>query len=227
MHPLTLSVIEQYRQNANAEKAPGAKAYMLNQFEFFGIPAPQRSTINKAIIKQHLIEDVKQVEVVVKELWKMPEREYQYFAVALFAYYKKLWKPSSIKLMEYCITHKSWWDSVDNIASEWTGPFFKLFPGQKETITAKWNQSSDMWLQRSSIMFQKAYKKETDTELLSRYILNCKDSKEFFIQKAIGWALREYSKTNPQWVTKFVKQNKLAPLSAREAMKRILKESEK
>lgn len=223
MHPLLLSIVELYKQNANAEKAPGAKAYMLNQFEFFGIPAPQRSALDKTILKQHLIEDIKELEVVVKELWMMTEREYQYFAVALFAYYKKLWKPSSIKLMEYCITHKSWWDSVDNIASEWTGPFFKLFPQQKEKITEKWNQSSNMWLQRSSIMFQKAYKKDTDTALLTRYILNCKDSKEFFIQKAIGWALREYSKTNPQWVTKFVKQNKLAPLSTREAMKRIIK----
>ena len=223
MHPIILSVSKQYRQNANAEKAPGAKAYMLNQFEFFGIPAPQRSAIDKATLKQYAIESIKEVELVAKELWKMPEREYQYFAITLFAYYKKLWKPSSIKVMEYCITHKSWWDSVDGIASEWTGPFFKLFPEQKEKITEGWNQSSNMWLQRSSIMFQKAYKNETDTALLARYILNCKDSKEFFILKAIGWALREYSKTNPQWVTKFVKQNKLAPLSAREAMKRIMK----
>ncbi len=78
-----------------------------------------------------------------------------------------------------------------------------------------------MWLQRSSIMFQKAYKKDTDTALLSRYILNLKDSKEFFIQKAIGWALREYAKTNAGWVQKFVKQNQLPALSEREALKRI------
>jgi 3-methyladenine DNA glycosylase AlkD len=107
---------------------------------------------------------------------------------------------SSIKLIEYCLQQKSWWDSVDGIASDWLGPYFKLFPEQIVPVTSQWNKSKNMWLQRSSIMFQKAYKKDTDTTLLSRYILNCAHSKEFFIQKAIGWALREYSKTDPEWV---------------------------
>ena len=123
--------------------------------------------------------------------------------------------------MEYCIVHKSWWDSVDHLAGYCLGPYFKLFPHQLPAVTDRWNESDNMWLQRSSIMFQKAYKKETDVALLKKYILHCKDSKEFFIRKAIGWALREYSKTDPDWVIKFVERHPLSPLSKREALKRI------
>lgn len=124
-------------------------------------------------------------------------------------------------MMEFCLTHKSWWDSVDHIASEWLGSYFKQFPEKIAAVTGKWNRSDNIWLQRSSIMFQKSYKKDTDTVLLASYILHCKDSDEFFIRKAIGWALREYSKTDPGWVKKFVQQQALSPLSKREALKRI------
>jgi len=123
--------------------------------------------------------------------------------------------------MEYCIIHKSWWDSVDHIASECLTDYFKIFPEQIFPVTSTWNTSNNMWLQRSSIMFQKAFKQKTDTALLSQYIINRKDSKEFFIRKAIGWALREYSKTNPAWVKQFVKENKLHSLSEREALKNL------
>ena len=123
--------------------------------------------------------------------------------------------------MEYCLLNKSWWDTVDCIASEWLGPYFKMFPEKIQSVTLSWNTSSNKWLQRSSIMFQKAYKKNTDTELLVKYILHCSKSKDFFIQKAIGWALREYSKTDSEWVKQFVNKNELATLSKREALKRI------
>jgi 3-methyladenine DNA glycosylase AlkD len=88
-------------------------------------------------------------------------------------------------------------------------------------MTKKWNQSDNLWLQRSSIMFQKAYREKTDTGLLSEYINHCKGSGEFFIQKAIGWSLREYAKTDPKWVRSFVQKNQLPALSKREALKNI------
>ncbi len=221
MHKYILPVNNAFEQHANTENAAGAKAYLLNQFEFFGLKTPLRDSITKTHIKQAQLLDINEAEIVVKDLWSLPQREHQYFAIDVFAAHKKLWTTASLRLMEYCITHKSWWDSVDGIASDWTGPFFKLFP-EKIPATKKWNESKNMWLQRSSIMFQKAYKTNTDTALLSAYILNCRGSKEFFIQKAIGWALREYSKTNPEWVKKFVADNELAPLSKREALKRIV-----
>jgi 3-methyladenine DNA glycosylase AlkD len=165
--------------------------------------------------------DYKDLPGIVKELWDLPQREFQYFATELMAAHRKEWAKDIHELAEYMIVRKSWWDTVDHIATDITGPYFKLFPSSIASVTKKWNRSSDIWLQRSSIMFQKAYREKTDTELLSTYILHCKDSKEFFIQKAIGWALREYSKTNAAWVKQFVKSNKLAPLSAREALKRM------
>ena len=122
-------------------------------------------------------------------------------------------------LSEEMIKQKSWWDSVDHIATWILGPYFQKYPNQIKDVTFKWNQSENFWLQRSSIMFQKSYRSKTDTKLLTDYILHCAGSKEFFIQKAIGWALREYAKTNPDWVKKFVKTNELPVLSRREALK--------
>jgi 3-methyladenine DNA glycosylase AlkD len=221
MHPYIVPVSQQFRRQANAAKAASAKAYLLNQFEFHGLATPERRPLCKAHYKRYPVTDLKELEAIVKECFSLPEREYQYFGVELFSHNRKLWRVSSIQLMEYCLVHKSWWDSVDLICSEWLDPYFKLFPGQTVPVTSRWNQSSDIWLQRSSIMFQRAYKKETDTVLLSKYILHCSGSKEFFLQKAIGWALREYSKTDPGWVKTFVAQHDLPALSKREALKRM------
>ncbi|HTH32649.1 MAG TPA: DNA alkylation repair protein, partial [Lacibacter sp.] len=162
-----------------------------------------------------------EVEIIIKDCWQHPKRELQYVAIELLYCYRKEWKKETINIIEYILTHKSWWETVDHAATALTGPYFKLFPAQQKRITTKWNKSSNIWLQRSSIMFQKMYKHETDAELLSTHILNLQRSKEFFIQKAIGWALREYSKTNPKWVQAFVKKHSLSPLSEREALKRV------
>lgn len=205
----------------NPELAKGAEAYMKNQFKFFGIYTNERRTLSTAYIKQTGFLSDKELAKTVKELYKQPEREFQYVAMELIAFHKKQWAESIIELTEFCLTHKSWWDTVDNIASVILTDYFKKFPKQIIPITNRWNKSENLWLQRSSIMFQKAFKKETDTKLLTKYILNCAGSNEFFIQKAIGWALREYSKTNPAWVKDFVAKNKLAQLSKREALKRV------
>ena len=220
MHPYILPVFTLLQQNTNAENARGMKAYMLNQFEFAGIKTPLRDSIVHRYLKEHRLSTTTELEKVVKELWKSDQREMQYAAIDVFKTHQALWKPGSIKMIRYCLTHKSWWDTVDGIASDWLGKFFTLFP-ELTPVTDEWNKSDNMWLQRSSILFQKTAKKNTDTQLLSRYILRLRKSKEFFIQKAIGWALREYSKSNPEWVKNFVAKNELAPLSKKEALKRI------
>jgi 3-methyladenine DNA glycosylase AlkD len=223
MHPFIEPIHTAFQKNANATNATDMKAYMLNKFEFYGIKAPLRDEIVKLYLKEHALKQFAELDLVMKELWEMPEREMQYFAIDLFVAHKKLWSQASIKLIEYCITQKSWWDTVDGIAGDWLGTYFNLFSEQTILITSQWNKSNNIWLQRSSILFQKSYKKNTDTALLSSYLLHLKDSKEFFIRKAIGWALREYSKTNPEWVIAFVANNKLSPLSEKEALKRITK----
>lgn len=217
LKPLILA----FEKAANEKEAKGMKAYMLNQFDFFGIKTPQRDAIVKSFLKIYRIQKYNELEEVVKYMWSQKEREWQYAAIDLLASHFTLWKASSIKLIQYCLINKSWWDTVDGIGSDWFPKYFSLFPEKQITITQKWNKSNNMWLQRSSILFQRSYKKNTNTQLLSNYILQHQSSKEFFIQKAIGWALREYSKTNPEWVISFVEQNKLASLSKREALKRI------
>lgn len=211
-----------FQEAANKENATAMGAYMKHHFEFFGIKTPERRAICKEHWKKYKLESLKQVEEIVGQLWQLPQREFQYYGIELLHYYKKLWKPSTLSLFEYCIEHKSWWDSVDAIASDWIGEFMMIYPA-KISITKKWNHSENMWLQRTSILFQKRYKQKTSTDLLSEYILNTCSSKEFFIQKAIGWALREYAKTNEDWVKTFVKEHEhqLASLSKKEALKNV------
>ncbi len=220
MNTYLLPLQKIFEQHANKERAAGTKAYLLNQFEFYGIAMPVSRKLCKDFIKTNPLPSISTVEKIIKETWKLPQREWQYFALELLAHYKREWKISTIKTIEYCITHKSWWDTVDAIADAWAGEYFKLFPEQIKPVTRQWNRSDNMWLQRSSLLFQKKYKQSTDTKLLAAYIKHLTPSNEFFIRKAIGWMLREYAKTNPEWVKQFVeKNNDLSPLSRREALK--------
>ena len=182
-----------------------------------------RRELTKVHLKQSKPE-YKELKPLITELWKLPQREFQYFGIEAIASIESEWNENLIETAEFIITNKSWWDTVDATASHLTGPFFQKFPRQIKSITNKWNHSENIWLQRSSILFQKSYRDKTDTKLLSEHILQLKNSKEFFVQKAIGWALREYSKTNPEWVVQFIKKHPLQPLSKREGLKRMKNE---
>lgn len=221
MHNYILPLQQQFIQHQNPERAVGAQAYMRNQFVFYGMEAKQWRLLVKTHIKSLPLPTPKELPAIVKALWQLPQREYQYAAVEIMAACQKQWPLAIIELVEYCLVRKSWWDSVDHIASKLTGPYFKMFPQQIIPITGRWNQHRNIWLQRSSLLFQKFYKKTTDTQLLANYIEHLASSEEFFVQKAIGWALREYGKTNPAWVKQFVASSTLAPLSRREALKRL------
>ena len=220
MNNYLLPLEKQFKQHANKTKAEGAKAYLLNQFEFYGIAVAESRKLSKDFIKANVLSSISEVEKIVKEAWQLSQREWQYFAIELLAYYKKQWKLSTIKTIQYCIAHKSWWDTVDAIADAWAGEYFKLFPEQI-IITGLWNRSNNMWLQRSSLLFQKKYKQQTDTKLLAKYIQHLSSSNEFFIRKAIGWILREYAKTHSDWVKQFVDKNQLSSLSKKEALKHL------
>lgn len=208
---------------AAADKAIAVpmKAYMRNQFEFAGIKTPVRKEIIKQLVSKHQQPQYTELIALTKELWQQPEREYQYLALEFLMKQRKAWDDQLLPLIEFMIVNKSWWDTVDIIAINIAGPWLKKFPGSQPEITNKWINDPDMWLRRSAILFQNGYKKETDERLLYAYINKQCREKEFFIQKSIGWALREYSKTNPESVRKFVAANTLAPLSVREALRVI------
>jgi len=215
-----------FSQNANPENASYMKKYMKDKFEYFGIQAGARRELTKSFLKKDGLPPIDNLEELAKKLWNKPQREFQYFGVELIEKYIKRLNKNSLSLIEFLITNKSWWDTVDGIATKIVGGLFRNSPDLIIPVTEKWMSSGNMWLQRTAILFQLKYKTKTDTDLLFKYINALDGSKEFFINKAIGWALREYPKTNPVLVIKFVTSHNLVPLSKREALKVINKNTQ-
>ena len=219
-HPYIIQIKKEFAASANATKAAGAKAYLLHQFEFYGLQTPERRSICKAFYKTYPVTSHATLVTIIKVAFAAPERELHYFAIELLAFNHKLWTPKTITIIEWMLTHKSWWDSVDSTNSNVIGKYFIKFPELLVSTTNKWNQSSNIWLQRMSILFQLPYKENTNTQLLEKYIVNRINTNEFFVNKAIGWALRAYAYTNKKWVIRFVKDHpQLSNLSKREALK--------
>lgn len=217
------NIREEFHKNKNPKIAFGQKAYMKNKFEFLGITSPIRKEIQKPfLIIKHLPPKLS-LDEILKALWQESEREFQYFAQELFQKYKGQFEITDIVLMEYLIIHKSWWDTVDFLATNILGPYFIKFPEQREIYVKKWIASENIWLQRSALLFQLKYKNEVDTNFLSYSINSLLGSKEFFINKAIGWSLRQYGKFNPEWVIDFSNNTQLENLSRREALRIINK----
>ncbi len=218
---ITTNIKKTFEENRNGVNARSMKAYMKNKFEFLGIKSPERRELSKPYLSNVALPAQGELWSIVQEFWEQPEREFQYFAMELVEKYNKVVEKDWVDNYEYMITQKSWWDTVDFIAISLIGNYFTKFPEQIKPVTKKWILSGHIWLKRSCLLFQLKYKANTNTDLLSSFIIPLADSKEFFIAKAIGWALREYSKTDPEWVVKFVSSRALQPLSKKEALKRI------
>jgi 3-methyladenine DNA glycosylase AlkD len=192
-----------------------------NQFEFYGISSPERRIITKQFFSEHGLPDSVQMEEIVRILWEKKQRELQYFAMELIDICKNKGRSYSISLVEFTILNKSWWDTVDFIATKLAGDFFIDDRRALKRKSKEWISSGNLWLMRSAIICQLKFKKETDFELLSHLILRTNREENFFIRKAIGWALREYSKSQPDAIVFFVRNNYLSGLSKKEATKRI------
>jgi 3-methyladenine DNA glycosylase AlkD len=213
------SLEQEFKRNSNTKIAKEQKAYMRNQFEFYGIKTPIRREIQKPFLVKSYLPPKTDVKGIVNILWNKPQREYQFFAQELVFKYKKEFAKNDIALLEYMVTHKSWWDTVDFIAVKLIGAYFILYTEQLDPYIEKWLASENIWLQRCCLLYQLKSRDKMDTIRLEYIIQRLLGPKEFFINKAIGWVLREYSKTNPLWVTKFVANNDLANLSKREALR--------
>ncbi|MCP8969807.1 DNA alkylation repair protein [Ectobacillus ponti] len=221
MHPFVQAVQTHFEQHRNPEKAEPMARYMKNQYLFLGIQTPERKVLLKECLQQYGTPGFAELPQVVRELWDLPEREYPIVALDLLEKHHKQLDSSFLPLLEYIITTKSWWDTVDYIAARLVGLIFAKESACIAAYIPKWMNSGNMWLQRTAILFQLKYKESTDTALLFSLIEQLSGSKEFFIQKAIGWALREYAKTDADAVWQFVQSHDLAPLSKREAIKHI------
>jgi 3-methyladenine DNA glycosylase AlkD len=194
---------------------------MRDQFEYLGIKSPQFKALMQEHLAQNGLPPIKDLDVILRELWWLPQREFQYAATSFLGRLEKELPAKFIKTIEYMLVTKSWWDTVDTISGGPLGVQFRRFPEVREKYLAKWRASENFWLRRATILFQLNYKKETDFDLLCEIIRENLNSKEFFINKAIGWSLRQYARVDPNAVKKFVKSTPLHPLSRREAIKHL------
>lgn len=207
-----------YRENSNAEKAGPMAKYMKNKFEFFGISSPERKSIDKAYISEYGLPDVDELPKIIKAAYAKPQRELHYFAMVITGKLRKKLPENFIETAKFMIVTNSWWDTVDFIAAWIVGELVKAYPSLGNVMD-EWIKDENMWLQRTAILHQLKYKDQTDKNRLFRYCRKHATQKEFFIRKAIGWALRQYSKYNPEKVKQFVEETPLTPFSKKEALK--------
>ncbi|MEG1057819.1 DNA alkylation repair protein [Lactococcus lactis] len=231
-----INIIEEFRQHKNEENAEKQAAYLRHQFEFIGLKTPERRLLAKDFLKEKKAD--KQIDwKLVFEFWNLPEREFQYLALDYLHQMKKWLIFDDLEKIKKLTVSKSWWDTVDAL-DELVGQL--LLTGRKQatendstayeqvkTLVKEWAQAENFWLRRIAIDCQLSFKNQTDLELLSynieKNLLGSSFADEFFITKAIGWALRDLAKTNSAWVIKFIEEheNKMAKLSIREASKHL------
>lgn len=211
-----------FEANQNPENAFAMAKYMKNNFPFFGIKTEERRRIFKEIWKENKEEVSANAREIALDLYSKSEREFQYCAIEiLIKELKGNYKKEDIQLIEKLISDNSWWDSVDTIAKYILGEYLLEFPLETKKVITRFSKSENMWLDRSVILFQLGYKQKTNADFLFSECLKQGHSKEFFIQKAIGWALREYAKSNPEAVIEFLNSSTLKPLSKKEALKNM------
>lgn len=219
----TLSFLKEiksiYARSADKEKASAMKAYMKGKFNYFGIQKPMRQELLKPFWPKLKNIPSEALEESIRWLWSQPQRELHYLAMELLFKNKKQWNKNTLVLLEELIVRESWWDTVDYIAATLVGYYFQKFPEHVKTKAIEWSKSENMWINRTAILFQLKYKEKTDFNLLLRVIDPHRESKEFFHQKAIGWALRQYAYTDMKAVKSYVANTPLKPLSVREALK--------
>ncbi|MDQ0200940.1 DNA alkylation repair protein [Neobacillus ginsengisoli] len=208
-----------FEENRNEANAGPMEKYMKDQFPFLGIKTPLRRELEKRFFNETGILKDPFNQEFVSGLWEKKEREYQYTALDYLEKSLKKLEKSDLPFLESLLTTKSWWDTVDALAPKPVGQIAQKYPEVIGETIENWANHDNLWLRRAAILFQLKYKQETNEEILFQYILKNADSKEFFIQKAIGWALREYSKTSPTSVKGFIRNSPLAPLSIREGSK--------
>lgn len=213
-----------FEEHSDAERARTHSDYLKNKFVAFGIKTPVRREITKPFMSREFLPEKKIAFEIVKQCWAQPERDFHQFGMDFFLKYTKKFDKEDLDFLVYLITTKSWWDTVDMLATKGAGDYFKKFPEESHKMVEQWCAQENMWLRRVAILFQLKYKKDTDLELLTYAIEKNLGSKEFFINKAIGWVLRDYTRTDEDWVIEFVEAHpSLNPLSVREAL-RLLKD---
>lgn len=214
---------ERYEARRDPARAPAMKAYMRDQFEFLGLDRATRDELDREVLSGLPSPTEQDLVAIARACWKKPAREYQYFAQK----YLRKWTPkvasaAFVELLAELITTKSWWDTVDELAQHPLGALVSRYPELRPTMDV-WSKSDDLWLARAAILHQNRYREQTDERRLFAYCRARAGETDFFMRKAIGWALRSYAATAPEAVTAFVEENaaRLSGLSKREALRGV------
>jgi 3-methyladenine DNA glycosylase AlkD len=211
---------------ADPEKAPGMQAYMKSKLPYLGVTAPVQNRLFRSVFASHPLASFEQWYATILTLWREAEhREERYAAIALSGdhLYRSYHTLDALPLYEEMIVTGAWWDFVDGLASHQVGDLLRSYPEVMRGTMLAWSRDPDLWKRRSAILCQLGFKSSTDEELLFDCILANLAERQFFIRKAIGWALREYAKTGPDSVRHFLDEHRseLSPLSRREAEKHL------
>jgi 3-methyladenine DNA glycosylase AlkD len=212
-----MDIFKTFRDAADPGKAVGMKAYMRDQFEFLGLATPVRKQLSREFLRTAGADGVDWGFVFT--CWGQPEREFQYLGMDYVYRVCGLLGPGDVPRLRELVVTKSWWDTIDGL-DRVVGDVALRHPQVNRTLL-EWSVDPDIWLRRVAIDHQLLRKEQTDTGLLEQIIVNNLGHKEFFVNKAIGWSLREYGKTDPEWVRDFIERyrDRLANLSIREGGK--------
>ncbi|MCW8378461.1 DNA alkylation repair protein [Streptomyces justiciae] len=211
-----------YGAAADPARAEPMRAYMKDVAPFLGLTTPVRRALSRTVVEGMPRPDEADCTAVAMRCWRLPEREYQYFAVDYLRRHARVLSSGFLPVARHLVSTVPWWDTVDLLAAHVVGALVAADPALKADMDA-WIVDDDLWIARTALLHQLRYKERTDTERLFTYCLHQSGHPDFFIRKAIGWALREYAKTDPEAVRSFLAREKgrFAPLSVREALKNI------
>lgn len=214
------------RAAADPTKAPAMQAYMKSAMPYLGVQTPVLRQTIRPLFRAHPLESFPEWSAAVLELWRgARHREERYAAIELagFARYRPFRTLDAVSMYEEMIVSGAWWDYVDAIATRQLGEILRWEGAPMAVLLREWAVSENIWKRRSAILAQLGFKRETDLDLLFDCIRPSLDSREFFLRKGIGWALREYAKTDPEAVVRYVRrhESQLSPLSKREALRNI------
>jgi 3-methyladenine DNA glycosylase AlkD len=224
--PLLLRLRAELARVADPDKGPRMQAYMKSAMPYHGVPSPTLTAVTRALFADVALPSVDAWRRHVLDLWRGARfREERYAALILAGdrRARAFQTPELLPLYEELIVTGAWWDFVDEVASRRIGPILLAHPAELAPAMRSWSESADLWKRRASIISQLRFKAQTDLQLLYDCIGPSISSREFFLRKAIGWALREYAKTDPEAVRRFVNANEaaLSGLSKREALRQV------
>ncbi|MET1072825.1 MAG: DNA alkylation repair protein [Umezawaea sp.] len=208
---------------ADPAKAEGMRAYMKSAMPFRGVAKPERAKLARALFAAHPMPSRDEWRATVLRLWReATHREERYLALDLTGAYPRWQDVDLLPLYDELVVTGAWWDFVDEIAARRVGPLLRAHPAVVAPVMRTWSRDADRWRRRTSVICQLGAKHSTDTGLLTECVEATTADPDFFLRKAIGWALRDYARTDPDWVRAFVDDHPdLSPLSHREALKHL------